>query len=332
MAVATEGKIREEIQKKKARDFYVFVGEDPFKPDYYADFLFRAAFPEGGNREILYGDEINVQDLLEQIRTPSLWDPTKFVLVRRGEKLTAKQWEALIPLLSEPLERCRLVIQCAKADARLKFFQALSKSGEHVALVKFEPGIGSDWNIWLQSFLRAAGKEMEDSARELLTEWTAGSLSELKHSIERAALFAGGETTIRREHIRAVAFRVAPEDVFRFTAGLLSGDRSGSLSLLETLLRQGEEPLALIGLLSRQYRWLLGILAHRAEGKADTAIASAAGIFPAAGRILFPASRRLGSKGVIRGLSALAEADHGLKSSRLPKDLLMAGLVMRLTE
>lgn len=332
MAVANESKIREEIQRKKPRDFYIFVSEDPFKPDYYADLLFRSAFPDGGTREIQYGDELDVHQLLDQIRTPSLWDPVKFVLVRQGERLSAKQWEALIPLLTEPFERCLLVIQATKADARLKFFQALSKAGDRVALVKFESAVGGDWNLWLQSFLKETGKDIEGDARELLMEWTAGSLTELKHAVERAALYAGGETSIRKEHIQAVAFRVAPEDVFRFTSRLLEGDRSGALSMMETLLRQGEEPLALVGLLSRQFRWLLSILAFRAEGKPDAAIASAAGIFPAAGKVLFPASRRLGSKGVIRGLSALAEADHGFKSSRLPKDQQLTSLVLRLTE
>jgi hypothetical protein len=55
-------------------------------------------------------------------------------------------------------------------------------------------------------------------------------------------------------------------------------------------------------------------------------------LFPAAAKVLLPASRRLGGKGVIRGLQALAETDHGLKSSRMPKEQLLSGLVMRLTE
>jgi DNA polymerase-3 subunit delta len=332
MAALPENKLREDIQRKKLRDLYILTGDDPFKLDHYADALFRAFFPEGGTREILYGDELDPWRLIDQVRTPSLWEPTKFILVRQGERLNAKQWEALIPLLSEPFERCCLVFQSTKTDARLKFFQALGKAGERTGLVKMEPAGMGEASQWLRSFLKAAGKEADEPARELLLEWTAGSLSELSHLVEKAALFAGEDPTIRREHIQAVGFRVAPEDVFRFTGSILEGNRTSSLSLLEALLRQGEEPLALLGLLARQYRWLLSILTLRAEGKPDTAIASAAGIFPTAARVLFPAARRLGSKGVIRGLKALAETDHGLKSSRLPKDQLMTGLVIQLTD
>ena len=332
MAAITENKIKEDVQKKKLRDLYVLAGEDPFKLEHYADSLFRAYFPEGGTREILYGDELDAWALLDQVRTPSLWEPVKFVLVRQAERLSAKQWEALLPLLQEPFERCCLVFQCLKVDARFKFFQAIGKAADRAALAKLEPVSVGEASAWLRSFLKEAGKEADEPARETLLEWTAGSLAELKHLVEKAALYSGGDPTIREEHVRAVGYRIAPEDVFRLTGCLLAGDRAGSLALLEALLRQGEEPLALLGLLARQYRWLLAILTHRAEGKGDTVIASAAGIFPAAGRVLFPASRRLGSKGVIRGLKALAEADLALKSSRLPKDQLMTGLVMQLTE
>lgn len=332
MASVAESKIKEELQRHRTRELYVLAGEDPFKLEYYANAIFREIFPEGGSREILYGDELDTSSLLDQARTFSLWEPTKFILVRQGERLTAKQWEALLPLLTEPMDRCCLLFQCARADARFKFFQALAKAPERAALVKLEPAGMGEASAWLKLFLRELGKEIDEGGRGLLLEWTAGSLLELKHLVERASLYSGSNPQITREHIQAVGFRTAPEDIFRFTGSLLQGDRSSSLALLETLLRQGEEPLALVGLLARQYRWLLSILALRAEGEADNAIASKAGLFPAAAKVLLPASRRLGGKGVIRGLQALAETDYGLKSSGLPKEQLLSGLVMRLTE
>jgi DNA polymerase-3 subunit delta len=331
MANVAESKMKEELQKKKLRDLYVLVSDDPYKLDFYAEAIFRAAFPDGGSKEILYADELDAPALLDGVRTPSLWDPQKWILLRHGERLTAKAWETLLPLLQEPFERSVLVIQCAKADGRVKFFQALAKAEERCALVKLEPAIGGEWNLWLQSFLREAGKGMNDPARDLLREWTMGSLSELKHSVDRAALFAGDEPEIRREHVAAVGFRITTEDVFRLTGAILAGDRAMSLGLLETMMKQGEEPLALLGLMARQYRWLLSILAMRAEGKGDQSIAQACGIFPAAGKVLFPAARRLGGKGVIKGLSALAQADHTLKSSRQPKEHVLTQLLLDLT-
>lgn len=333
MANLAESKLREELQKKKSRSVYVFVCDDPFKLDYYADLVAKLmhAGDDPPRRVVFYGDELKPMGLLESAQSLSLWDPVKSVLVRQAERMNAKTWEQLLPLLQEPLEKCVVVFQASKVDGRMKFIQSLSKSGDHAVLVKFEPANSGEWTMWLQSFLREVGKSMDADARNLLLEWTGTSISDLKHTVERAALYAGGATEIRKEHVNAVGFRVAPEDVFRLTGGILSGDRAISLNMLEALLKQGEEPIALLGLLARQYRWLLGILALRAEGKGDNAIAQECGIFPAAAKVLFPAAKRLGGKGVIRGLTALAEADHMLKSSRIPKDHVMTQLVMRLT-
>ncbi len=331
MASISESKLHEELQKKKTRFLYVFVGADYFKVDHYVEGLEKVLLQSGGSKEVLYGDELVPEALLDSVRTLSLWDPCKLLLIRQSERMTAKQWEALLPLLQMPQEKCSLVFHTTKADGRMKFFQALSKVGDDCVQVKLEPAVGGEWSAWLQTFAREAGKSIAPDARNLLQEWTSGSLSELKHTIDRAALFAGEEAEIRRDHVRAVGFRVTPEDIFRLVSGVLSGDRALALTMTETLLEQGEEPIAMVGLLARQYRWLLGILALRAEGKADAAIASELGIFPMAAKALFPASRRLGGKGVVKGLAALALADHSLKSSRLSREHVTTRLVLELT-
>lgn len=333
MANLTEAKLREELQKKKLRALYLLVGDDAFKLDYYAEKALRVLFPDGQPvlREIVYGDEIDPPALLDSARTLSLWDPHKFILVRQAERISAKSWEALMPLLDSPPERCTVFFQASKTDGRMKFFQVLGKAGEEAVQIKLDPSSGGEWNKWLQAFLKETGKELAEEARPLLQEWTGGSLIELKHLVDRAALFAGGADEIRREHVSAVGYRATAEDVFRLSGGILAGDRAAALVMMETLMKQGEEPIALIGLLARQYRWLLGILALRAEGKADQNIASECGIYPGAAKVLFPASRRLGGKGVVKSLVALAEADHQLKSSRLPREHVLTKLVLTLT-
>lgn len=334
MANLKESALKEALRSNKLPSVCVLVAEDPFKPDFYASAIRRKLFPEHKSDacEVLYGDELKPYELIDNARTVSLWDPEKFLHIRQAERISAKQWEALLPLIKEPLEKCTVVFQAAKADGRMKFFQALGKAGAHAALVKFDSAKDGEWSNWLQEFLREEGKRIDPEARRILQEWTTGALYDLRHTVERAALYAGGAEEITVNHVRAVGFRVAPESVFAFSEVLLAGDKVRSLELLQELLQQGEEPIALVGLLARQYRWLLGILSMRAENKADNAIASAFGIFPAAGKVLFPAARRLGGKGVLRGLARLAEADLALKSSKLPAKHIMSRLVLQLLE
>jgi DNA polymerase-3 subunit delta len=331
MAGFSENRLKDEIKTKDLRSVYFFVSEDPFKPDFYSQQLGKVFFGDGDVRKSLYfGDELDPYAFLDEVKSLSLWDAQKFLVIKQAERISAKNFELLLPLLSAPLDRCLVIFHSQKADARWKFFQALQKSGSHCALLKFEFPDQSEWNFWLNNFLRKQKKELDDEARALLAEWTLGHLSDLAHLVERAAIFVGDQPLIRRQDVVAVGFRVAPDEVFSFTESLLKGDVAHALAMLNRLLDQGEEPLALIGLLARQYRWLLQILALRAEGKNDATIASSAGIFPAAARHLFPAAKRLGGKRVIAGLQALAEVDFRLKSSRLPERFWLTDLVTQL--
>lgn len=145
------------------------MGDDAFKLDYYAEQALRVLFPDGQPvlREIVYGDEIDPPALLDSARTLSLWDPHKFILVRQAERITARSWEALMPLLENPLERCTILFQAAKTDGRMKFFQTLGKAGDDAVQVKLDPSAGGEWNEWLQAFLKETGKELAEEARPL---------------------------------------------------------------------------------------------------------------------------------------------------------------------
>lgn len=330
MANLDEKKAREELQQGKTRAVYYFVSEDPFKLEYFSGLAKKSQGSQLA-AEIFYGDELDPVELLESANTSTLWHPHKLILVRQAERITAKSAEALLPMIESPPERSTLIFLSSKADARTKFIQSLGKSKEQAAIVRLGHAEAGEWNLWVQSFLKDVGKTLSDDAREILQQWTLGSLSELKHALERAALFAGGAPEIQLDHVRAVAFRVSPEEAYSFSAHILSGNLAQSLVKLDVLLSQGEEPIALVGLLARQYRWLLSILALRAEGQGDAAIASACRIYPNAARALFPASRRLGGEGVVSGLAALAQTDFGLKSSRVPVHYLMTNLLIELT-
>lgn len=333
MANLDEKKLREEISKGKIRSIYFLVSEDPERTDFLLRQLQLKIFGDASKNSIerYYGDDLNPASLMDSMRSSSLWEPNKLILVKQAERITAKQYEALMPLLSEDFERSTLVFLSTKIDARTKFAQALQKAKDQAVLVKFEELSAGEWNLFIQQYLRDLGKDLDDNARALLQDWTLSSLSELKHTLERAALYAGEAKTITKEHITAVGMKITPEDIFRFTGGILAGDSTAALSMLDNLLEQGEEPIALVALLARQYRWLLRILALRAEGKTDSSIASECRIFPAAAKVLFPASKRLGGKGVIRGLSVLSAADYSLKISKISSRHILTRLITDLS-
>lgn len=329
MALLTEGKLKEELKKLK-RSLYVVASEDTFKLNSFTESLVKSFSKDfGGIKHIYFADETSPEAFLDQSKSGDLFQPKQILLLKMAEKYTAKQWEVLQPLLTDRSDNL-VVIQMSKVDSRLKFFQSLGKADCEAGLVKLERANRSECAHWLGSF--SPGFDWDLKARDLALDWSNENLSQLKLLVEKVCVFAGEGKKITEEHIRAVGLNLGQEDVFQLSTALLLGDRRKSLMALERLLNQGEEPLMIVGLLTRQYRWVLEILALRAEGEGDTGIAQKAGLFPAAAKILFPAAKVLGGKRTLRNIQFMSEIDLKLKSSRLHKKDIMVEMVAGLTQ
>lgn len=328
MAQLDEKKLREELARKKVRSFYYFCGEEQFKAQAALQDLKRTLFPEGPgdfDLQVFSGDEVKAARLLDAANSLGFFASSgrKLFLVKNADALPSKEWEALKPLVENPPEHQVLVFLGKKFDQRLKQFQWISKGGDALALVKFEAVRDSELPHWCGLLARDRGVKLEPEALRLLCEWAGADLYDLQQSLEKAALYAAPAVNITEEHVRAVNVRLRPESVFEFTEAVLHKRRAPALGQLQALLDQGEEPIALLALLVRQYRLVLQILARRAEGMGDESIVSDLRLYPRQAQTLFAASKRLGGKAVIRALDQLAEADRQLKSSREPGGFLL---------
>jgi len=328
MAQLTEGKLKEELKKLKRR-LYVIASEDIFKLNSVTESLVNSFSKEqGGSKQIFFADETMPENFLEKTRTGDLFQPRQILVLKMAEKYSAKQWEVLLPLLSGKGENL-ILIQINKVDSRLKFFQSLGKADCECALVKLERASRSECAHWISAF--SAGFDWDMRARDLALDWSNEDLCQLRLLVEKVCLFAGEGKKISEEHIRAVGLNLGQEDVFQLSNSLLLGDRRKSLMALELLLNQGEEPLMIVGLLTRQYRWILEILALRAEGEGDASITRKAGLFPSAAKVLFPAAKVMGGKRTLKNIQFMSEIDKKLKSSRLNKKDIMVEMVVGLT-
>ena len=332
MALLDEKKFRAELSAKSLRGVYFLSCEDPLKLEYaFSDLKKASGTTQAKEIETYYGDELESMQLQEACQTDSLWASQKCIVVREAHRINAKKWDQLQNLCLQKISGTLLIFLAEKFDGRLKFFQSLAKTESDVVLVKLAMPDIPEWNQWLKLFLKELNREVSPDARELLLDWTYGSLHDLRTTLEKACLYAPAQKIISREQLQAVGVKLNPQDVFAFTGALLSGNRDSALFLLNAILAQGEEPIGLLALLSRQYRWLLQILCHRAEGKSDFEIASQCKIFPSAAKVLFPASKRLNGKSISEALQLLAQTDLHLKLSKVPPAMTLAALVEKLT-
>ena len=118
--------------------------------------------------------------------------------------------------------------------------------------------------------------------------------------------------------------------VWQLTEMLASRRRRDALAFLDNLLREGEQPIGIVGALAWTYRKLIearDLPAHTGGFQAARQL----GMRPEAAEAAVRQAHRVPKEELLSGLVALAEADSQLKSSNPDPRALMEFLIARLT-
>src|SRR5215217_6723017 len=84
---------------------------------------------EGGfNYDLFYGDETSGARIVTCASEMPVFAERRLVIVKAADKLPAREGEALLGYLKDPVETTTLVFACQKLDGRLKFTQALARA------------------------------------------------------------------------------------------------------------------------------------------------------------------------------------------------------------
>ncbi len=248
------------------------------------------------------------------------------ILVKRASRLLESD-EPLQAYASDPNPNTVLVLDLEKKpDGRRKGFKDLEKKVTIVACDAPDP-----WELqeWVSEEAGARGLKLgREEIRYLVTE-VGSDLWRLSNELEKLSLYAAGDR-LDLETMAEVLGRGRAQSVFKFTDAVASGDAPSALRQLGRLLEEGEAPLRILALLDRLVGQLRIAKDAQASGRKEASLASLLGAPPAAARAIGESARKLDRAFLRRAVDALADADRLLKSTRLPHQVVMEGLVLEL--
>jgi DNA polymerase-3 subunit delta len=172
--------------------------------------------------------------------------------------------------------------------------------------------------------------EFERGAAEDLAEFVAADLMRLKTEIDKLATFAAGKKVIGRADVSALVISEKTTTVWELADLLASRQGKKALDFLDRLLRDGEEPLSLLGAMTWMYRKL--IEASEVKGVTNGwQAARALGMRPEQAELALQNARKISKPRLLAGLQALRNADDRLKGSGAEPRTVMEFLVTQLT-
>lgn len=327
------------LKKGKPVPALLLLGEEVYLRDACRTQLIDAYVPKAARTWAVsrYSAERGeIQSALDQAQSLPMLSPQQVVFLEEAEAIEEfaekKREEAVRQLeayLDDPAPFTVLVIEAAHLDQRMRLGKILAEKSLTVSV-----GLGSNPDqrnasavALARTLAREQGITFEPGAAEDLAESVAADLQRLKTEIEKLATYAGDRKTILRHDVALMVISEKAATVWEF-ADLLATRRSKTaLEFLERLLRDGEEPLSMVGALAWMYRklieaselsdsWQAARSLQMPHDKAQAAIRNA---------------RQITRPRLLAGLRALQRADDRLKSGEKDSRAVMEFLVTELS-
>ena len=341
MAQVAAEELLARLETSKTIPAMLLLGEEPYLRDDCRKQLIEKFVPEAARTWAVSrysASRGETQAALDQAQTMAMLSPQQVVFLEEaeaieklGDKNREEAVEHLEAYLGNPAPFTVLVVEATKLDQRMKWGKLLFEK-----TLVVQCGLGEDTGQRQKAavaFARTIGKEkgveFEKGAAEELAELVAADLMRLKTEIEKLATFAGEKKLISRNDVSALVISEKTTTVWELADLLAARKSAKALEFLDRLLRDGEEPLPMVGAMAWMYRKL--IEASEVKGVTNGyQAARALGMRPDQAELALQASRKIPKAQLLAGLRALQSADNRLKGGAEDARAVMEFLVTEL--
>ncbi|MEO5339221.1 MAG: DNA polymerase III subunit delta [Magnetococcus sp. MYC-9] len=282
--------------------------------------------------EIFFGGDLNIEHFLSSCQSYPFLAPRRLVILKDADQLASGARHSVLHYLQRPSPRTLLLLLAANLESKDPLRKGFENS-DNAWCIPFYALEGRELRQWLLHQLQQEGFQTDEDALHHLCEHLAGDTRNSRQELDKLMLFMGEKRRIRLEDVLAMVGETTTHSGFGLAAAITAGQPGEALELLGKLLESGEEPIALLGVLSQRLRRLILCAELLSQGKEPRSVAAQLQIFWKEQGSFFELSRRLPPRKLADGLLACLEADRQLKGGgerSVPAAQVMERLVMRL--
>jgi DNA polymerase-3 subunit delta len=355
-AFAQADRFLTEVQSRKLRPVYVFVGDETFFRKRCREAIIEHLVPAELRDFSLFDFDLSETDLaevLDRARTPSLMAPFQVFFVKgvktmfgRGsneDKITAiEQYckdpnpDAVIIFVADhisiPADVRKMDMQDKERYERIR--EAMGPFCAIVELARVEEG---EAVRWLNDYCATRDVKIEaDAARELV-DALGGDMMMVSNELEKLILYVGEKKRVTLGDVETMVLAAKQRSLYELTDAISSKDRVRALQMLDAILTTGDGDDAAIGhlyMLAKTFRQMLVILERnvRDQRMLWAALWQGFRVPPFAADDIIKQARRYKSKRELtRAIRLVAKTDLALRSNPPSKRLILEKLVLDLT-
>lgn len=325
MALSRED-LRNQLKRREIAPVYVLYGPETHLRDLAAKTITDFAFSEGDLRDFnetcfSLETEGNLERALAASEQLPMMAARRVVRIT-GIRISATGYrdtvtEAHEPLLSayfaNPAPRSVVILVADELNGVRKMGKLLQNSG---FAVEFKSLDEQQFAAWARREIDDAGAQIDDAALRALLAQIGPDIKRLTNEIQKLAAAALPDKRITLDLIDLLVPNSREVSNFDLTDHLVAGRRAQAICVLEKILDDGAEPLALLGLLASNYRRLLLVKDMMSRGAQRGDVANAVKLRFRDQENILNAARRADLGQLIHAIKRLADTDLAIKTSK----------------
>ena len=267
-----------------------------------------AALGKDAQRVDFDGETATVADVLDEVRSFSMFAGSKMVVVRTAEEFISRYRDNIEDYVAAPVDSATLVLRCKTLPGNQRISKLIAKHGQ---VESCEPPKDKELPRWIVERAKSTHKiAIDGGAAQLMADLVGGDLGRLDNELAKLALMVEGRVT-EADVGKSVAFQ-REQEMWHMTDELTAGRIDKALERWRHLVTS--DP-------STEFRavtWLAIWLEKAVKGLRlkkqkmnPFAIAKELRIWPANNvDSLLRTADKMGEAGLNRALDLLADLDH----------------------
>jgi DNA polymerase III subunit delta len=355
-AFAQADRFVDEIESRKLRSAYVFVGDEAYFRKRFRDAILEHLVPADLRDFSLFEfdlAETDLAEILDRVRTPSLMAPFQVFFVKGVKSLFGRgsneeKLSAIEEYCNNPNPDAMLVFVAdhisIPADVRKMEMQDKDRyqrirdtMGQYCGIVELARVEEGEAVRWISDYCTGKNVKIEpDGARELV-DALGGDMMMISNELEKLMLYVGAKKRITLGDVETMVLAAKQRSLYELTDAISSKERVRALEILDAILSSGDGEEAAIGhiyMLAKTFRQMLVILERnvRDQRMLWAALWQGFRVPPfAADDVIRQARRYKSRRDLTRAIRLIAKADLALRSNPVSKRMVLERLVIDLT-
>jgi DNA polymerase-3 subunit delta len=239
-------------KKHLAPPIIVISGEDSYYRDLAVNSAIKMLIPPE-NREfdyyLCYGEEVSSEDILEQLEMIPFMNDLRVVVVKNFDAMNTESKNRLAKYAENSSVSSKLIITSDKIDQRLKSVKTILKDATHVTCkAAYNAG---DMTKWLKGRLLTEKITMEPKAVEFFANMIDLDYLEAENTLQKLLIHIGNSSMITLSDVKDCLGSFKANTIFELQNAIGDKSKMKAVSVLESMLENGENAIMIITMLTR---------------------------------------------------------------------------------